>query len=155
MNTIRNTVLSAVAATSTMTLFSYFVSDQEGKNFKEPKLLGDFFKRTFNSNEKTSTLMGWTIHYLTGVGFAGVYQIFLGCGFKRPTVKNGLLYGAVAGGIGVLIWNTLFKNHPNPPKTHRKGYYLQLVVAHLIFGVTLSALKKRHSDIRRTYSSAG
>ena len=138
MTTVRNTVLSALTATSAMTLFSYIISKKEGENFKEPKLLGDFVKRSFNTNEETSQPMGWALHYLTGVAFTGAYKGFLSLVQKRPTAKNGLLYGALAGGAGVAMWSVLFKNHHNPPKTHREGFYTQLIIAHVIFGLTLS-----------------
>ncbi|MCE7042861.1 hypothetical protein [Dyadobacter sp. CY312] len=141
MKPFRNTLISAVTATSTMTLFSYIVSKKEGENFKEPKLLGDFVKKSFNTSEKASKSLGWGLHFLTGVGFAGAYKVLLSLGKKRSTVKNGLLYGLLAGGAGVVTWSLLFKNHHNPPKTHRTGFYTQLVIAHVIFGLTLSAFK--------------
>jgi hypothetical protein len=143
MATVRNTLISAIAATSTMTLFSYMVSEKEGENFKEPKLLGDFVKRSLNTSENTSRPLGWGLHYLTGVAFTGTYNVLLSLGKKRPTVKNGLLYGLLAAGTGVVTWSILYKNHHNPPKTHREGFYAQLVIAHVIFGLTLSAFKSR------------
>ena len=143
MKTIRNTLLSSITATSTMTLFSYIISKKEKENFREPKLLGDFVRKSFHTSKKESRYLGWALHYVTGVGFTGAYDVLLSLGRKRPTVKNGLLYGAIAGGAGVIMWRVLFKNHHNPPKTHKEGFYLQLVLAHVIFGLTLSAFKDK------------
>lgn len=141
MTTVKNTVLSAIAATSAMTLFSYIVSKKEEENFKEPRLLGDFIEKSFDTSKRTSKPLGWALHYLTGIGFACAYKAFLRVGEKRPTTKNGLLYGALAAAAGVVTWGVLFKSHNNPPKTHREAFYVQLIIAHLIFGLTLSAFR--------------
>lgn len=141
MKTVQNTLLSAIAATSAMTLFSYIVSKKEGENFKEPRLLGEFVKKSFDTNKRTSQPLGWALHYLTGVGFAGAYKALLKIGKKRPTSQNGLLYGALAAAFGVATWRVLFKTHSNPPKTDQEGFNVQLIAAHPIFGLILSAFK--------------
>jgi hypothetical protein len=132
------TIFSAAIATTTMTLFSYIVSKKEKENFKEPKLLGDFVERTVPIHQKSSYPLGWFMHYLTGIAFAGIYRTLLNYKTIQPGMKDGAIYGFLAGGAGVLTWNTLFKTHPNPPQTDRKEFYAQLIVAHVIFGVTLS-----------------
>jgi hypothetical protein len=146
MITVRNTVLAAIAATSTMTLFSYIVSKKEGENFKEPELLGEFINKSFDTSKKASEPLGWVVHYITGVGFTGAYKMLLSLTNRKPNVQNGISFGTFAGAIGVLTWNTLFKNHSNPPKTHRIGYYAQLMIAHLIFGLTLSIFSNKRID---------
>ncbi|WP_147300309.1 hypothetical protein [Dyadobacter luteus] len=144
MKSVRNTLLCSIVATSTMTLFSYSISKKEGENFEEPKLLGNFVKKTFQTSKKASAFSGWGLHYLTGVVFAVVYKLLLGSANKRPSAANGLLYGTLAGGAGVVSWDILFKNHRNPPQTDRKGFYTQLVIAHIIFGLTLSAFREKN-----------
>jgi hypothetical protein len=141
-----HTALSAAAATSTMTLFSYIVSDKEGENFREPDLLGGFLEKSFGIKEKISQPLGWVSHYLIGAGFAAGYKFLLNTAETQPSPKNGILYGAFAGLAGILSWKVSFENHPNPPKTHRKGFYAQLMVAHLIFGLTLSAFKNKRDS---------
>jgi hypothetical protein len=143
MKIIHNTVLSAIAATSAMTWFSYFISKKKNENFKEPKLLGDLVQRSLGTKSSGSQSLGWALHYLIGTGFTAIYKILLRYRSKKPSLKNGFQYGALAGGIGVLAWKVLFKNHNNPPKTNRKEFYTQLIFAHLIFGLTLSAFKNK------------
>tara|TARA_B100000678_G_scaffold281557_1_gene279529 strand:+ start:686 stop:838 length:153 start_codon:yes stop_codon:yes gene_type:complete len=40
--------------------------------------------------------------------------------------------------VGIGIWETAFRLHPNPPKVDKKDYYSQLLVAHSIFGAGAS-----------------
>lgn len=146
MKPVSNTILAAVAATSAMTLFSYIASNREDENFREPELLASFLKRSADTGEKLSPPLGWVSHYLVGAGFAAGYKLLLRLADRRPSSGNGLLYGAFAGATGLAWWKVLFENHPNPPKTHRKGFYAQLMIAHLIFGLTLSAFKNKRKQ---------
>jgi hypothetical protein len=143
MKPVTNTLLAAATATSAMTLFSYIASHKEDENFSEPKLLATFLERSLNIEKEAAPPLGWLSHYLIGAGFGVGYKLFLKLGKTQASPLNGLLYGAAAGASGILWWKTMFENHPNPPKTHRKGYYTQLMIAHLIFGVTLSAFKDK------------
>jgi len=143
MKPVTNTVISSVAATSAMTLFSYAVSDQEQENFREPDLLATFLGRTCRIGKEASLPIGWASHYLIGAGFAVAYKLFLKNKNLTPAAKNGLLFGGAAGLVGILSWETLFQTHHAPPKTKKKGFYAQLMVAHLIFGATLSVFKNK------------
>ncbi|MCF0054522.1 hypothetical protein [Dyadobacter sp. CY356] len=134
-------VLSSVAATSAMTFFSYMVSDQKNKNFREPELLADFFE-SVDVKEKISLPSGWVTHYLIGAGFAAGYKLFLKFENKKATFRNGLFYGAIAGLTGILSWQMLFQNQHGIHKTNKKGFYAQLIIAHIIFGLTLAAIEK-------------
>ena len=42
--------------------------------------------------------------------------------------------GAFSGVFGIMVWNLIFKLHPNPPKTKLNEFNLQLLIAHLVFG---------------------
>jgi len=143
MTTVRQIITSSVAATSAMTAFSYLLSEQKEENFREPQLLAGFVGRNLNIPDKTALPVAWVAHYLIGTGFTTGYSLIQRQKDTKPTAKNGLCYGAMAGCVGVLVWKTLFDSHTNPPKTHRKGFYAQLLVTHLIFGLTLSAFKRR------------
>lgn len=143
MKPVSNIIISGLAATSAMTLFSYIVSDRQDENFREPDLLAAFLKKSFDTGKEISPPLGWATHYLIGTGFATGYTLLLRLAGTRPSSKNGILYGALAGATGLAWWKVLFENHPNPPKTHRKGFYAQLIIAHLIFGLTLSAFKNK------------
>ncbi|REA63639.1 hypothetical protein DSL64_04150 [Dyadobacter luteus] len=72
-----------------MTLFSYSISKKEGENFEDPKLLGNFVKKTFHTSKKASTFSGWGLHYLTGVVFTVAYKLLLGSVNRRPLLQTG------------------------------------------------------------------
>jgi hypothetical protein len=143
MYTIPKTLFSAATATAAMTLFSYIVSDIKDQNFREPALLADYTKRDLGTSKKVSKPLGWVLHYGVGIGFTAGYELLLRFAGKHPTLKNGTLYGAAAGILGILSWKTVFDAHLLPPKTSRKKFYAQLFAAHLIFGILLSKTTDR------------
>jgi hypothetical protein len=152
MKPISNIIYSSALATSAMTLFSYVVSEKENKNFKEPQLLGTFLRNSCDcqkviASDRLWKLAGWGLHYGIGLGFAAGYKSFIGLTGAKTSFRNGLLYGALAGVTGILTWQSLFKIHPSPPKTHRTMFYGQLFVAHLIFGLTMSAMEKKRNKL--------
>jgi hypothetical protein len=138
MNTAPKTLFSAAAATAAMTAFSYIVSNIKDQNFREPMLLADYARRDLGTSKKLSKPLGWVVHYGVAIGFTVGYQLLLGLARMQPTVKNGTLFGAAAGVTGNLSWKNLFDAHLVPPRTDKKRFYAQLLVAHLIFGIILS-----------------
>jgi hypothetical protein len=142
MKLASKTVMSALVGTSTMTLFSYTVFWLSGKNYKEPELLATFLNRSLQIGAKSAQPLGWTAHYLIGGGWATAYKLLLESAKERPTVKTGLLFGAFGGITGALAWKALFKCSSKPPRKP-KHFYTQLFIAHLIFGVTMSLLRKQ------------
>ncbi|MCF2488596.1 hypothetical protein [Dyadobacter sp. CY347] len=143
MKPATKTLLAAATATSAMTLFSYIASHKEDENFSEPALLATLLERSLDIKKEASPPLGWITHYLIGAGFGVGYKLLLKLGKIPASPQNGLLYGAFGGAVGILWWKTMLENHPNPPKTHRKGYYTQLMIAHMIFGLTMSAFKDK------------
>ncbi|MCF2446675.1 hypothetical protein L0657_22145 [Dyadobacter sp. CY345] len=141
MKPIIKTVISSLAATTAMTLFSYAVSDHEKENFREPDLLATFIGRTCGVGKEASQPMGWASHYLIGAGFAIAYLLFFKNTNLKSSVKNGILFGGGAGLVGILSWETLFQTHSAPPRTNKKEFYAQLMVAHIIFATTLALFK--------------
>ena len=138
---IKKVLLPSTSATSAMTLFSYAVSNLTGQQFREPALLNHFF----NDTQQRPAARGWWLHYLVGLGFTVAYQPW-----KRfvqlPPTPDGLSYGALCGLIGILGWRITFATHPRPPRINRRGYLAHLVVAHLIFGLTLTHLNNFEDD---------
>ena len=129
--------LAAIIGTTCMTLFSFAVSEKKKRNFKEPQLLGKMIHRAIpEANKNTSQGAGWLLHYGTGLFFTTVYDRFLRLTKSNPTVLKGLVAGGVTGLIGILIWKTTFKLHPNSPKIKFRRYYGHLLATHLIFGTT-------------------
>jgi hypothetical protein len=132
---IRNIIAAGTVGTTAMTLFSYLISEKEGKNFKEPELLGKMVDRLSPAMEKQeSAATGWAMHYAVGILFAALYYVILKKAGSNPAISRGLLFGGITGLPAILVWDVVFKVHPNPPRIPYAKYYKHLFVAHLIFG---------------------
>lgn len=66
--------------------------------------------------------------------FAGIY--FLLCEFTavETGIISGIVFGLMAGLTGIIGWKTMFKLNNNPSKIDFSQFYIQLVIAHVIFG---------------------
>lgn len=135
---------AAVTGTSAMTLFSYIISENKNKQFREPEILAQLIQRLFPNHHKIIThAEGWFLHYAVGTMFCIAYdQLWKG---KKPTLSSGVLLGALCGLVGITVWKATLTLHPNPPAIDFKKYASHLLVAHLIFG-GVSALGYRLLD---------
>lgn len=128
--------LAALCGTTLMTAFSYIVSSVRGKQFREPELLNGLVARAgltdFSPSKEHAA--GWLMHYQVGLMFSIIYDLIWRKTNVSPSPKNSLIMGAVSGIFGIMVWNLIFKLHPDPPKTKLKEFNLQLLIAHLIFG---------------------
>ncbi|MCF4100821.1 hypothetical protein L1I30_03995 [Gillisia sp. M10.2A] len=131
-------ICSGFAATSLMTAFSYLVSRIKNKQFREPELLNILISRSDLLNFKLSkkSSVGWVLHYVIGWIFVIIFDVLWKFNFPPFSVLSGALLGLVAGIIGVFGWKIFFSLSNNPPKIDWSEYYLQLIIAHIIFGVT-------------------
>ena len=137
---LKKIISSAIIGTSAMTLFSYLVSESKEENFREPKILADLIQRARpEMNKPTSTLAGWTLHYIAGIAFTGIFSKLWEKTSLKPRVRTGLVLGAASGLVGIATWDLIFRNHPNPPHKNRRKYFGHLLLAHLVFG-TFSAI---------------
>ncbi|MGY8914849.1 MAG: hypothetical protein ACKVJF_07165 [Flavobacteriales bacterium] len=133
-------LVAAITATSTMTLFSQLVSKFRNNEFNEAKLLSKFIVRTKSIPKlhKYNTFWGWIIHYAIGVMIAAaMYFVFWNFNLDTTAIYGGL-FGLIAGFMGAIGWLGLFTFHSNPPHTDVKEFLIQLVVAHIIFGASVS-----------------
>lgn len=129
-------LISAIVATSAMTLFSYAVSNSKKKNFREPQLLGQLVERLPNKFLKQSSqITGWGLHYAIGLLFVAIYDKLWKQENLKPSLTSGALLGTASGLIGVIGWKGMFKAHPNPPAKNLKPYFGHLMFAHVVFGV--------------------
>lgn len=131
-------LIPALIATSAMTAFSYIYSEIVKKQFREPELLNKLLMSWSNSfqNLTKSSLVGWAIHYLVGVFFMLVFYLIWQILNVEATVVSGIIMGFAAGILGVVGWRFTFWIHPNPPKLDFKQYYIQLILAHVVFGIS-------------------
>jgi hypothetical protein len=131
-------LLGGIIGTTIMTGFSYYVSRVRKKQFREPELLnellvrGRLMKFTTSKNHPA----GWLIHYLVGILFVAAYQLTSHITSIEADFAFYTLSGLISGFAGAAIWHVTLMLHPNPPAVAVKEFYLQLVLAHVIFGMT-------------------
>jgi len=138
-------IVSGLIGTMLMTLFSYVCGQLFSKEFGEPYLLNKLLEQWpvghQGNKPKNEFLLGWVIHLFIGFLFA----LFLYTYFAwkdsfgwRESMSNlfvaGYL-GLVLGLLGVVGWVVLLKMHKSPPKLALPEFYIQLVVAHVVFGL--------------------
>ena len=124
------TVVTALAATTMMTIFSYLLSYIVKVKFKEPEHLSVMLKR-IPIHDKVA---GWSVHYFVGLLFVVAYFIIWNkC--IRANMNSGLAIGAINGLVAILVWHLTLKLHPHPPRIHRRPFYIQLVPAHIVFAI--------------------
>ena len=136
-------LLAGLTGTSLMTLFSYLVSAYKEENFKEPQLLAALEKNALPVSEKKLALpAGWSTHYSIGILWAVVYEYLWQNTNIKPTVKTGLVLGCLSGLTGILIWKMAFKIHPGPPRINFGNFYAHLLLAHLIYSLSVTMTSK-------------
>ena len=124
------TVLTALAATTMMTVFSYVLSYIVKVNFKEPEHLSVMLKRIPIHDR----VAGWAMHYFVGLLFVVAYFLMWKNGIEANT-GSGLAIGAISGLMAILVWHLTLRLHPHPPRIHRIPFYIQLVPAHIVFAI--------------------
>lgn len=142
----KQVVAAGITGTTLMTLFSDVVSKIKDSNYNEAKILGELLNRITPLSKKQAQAAGLVAHYSVGVGFAAVYAAYLKKANRKPSVLNGLVYGALSGLAGAVIWHATFKAHPNPPGVDLKNYYKQLVLAHVVFGLVAGITLRNTED---------
>jgi len=143
LNIILQIILATIAATSVMTLFSYAVSASARELYKEPVLLT--YVLTFLDIEVSipvKTVLAWILHYLIGLAFVVSYHFLWMYDILEMSWQIALLLGAISGIIGILGWVIMFGLIPKKPNIDFKGYYIQLFLAHVIFGIVAFAVYK-------------
>lgn len=138
------TILSGIAATSAMTLYSYAVSRKKDENFREPELLAELADDFLPASARDLAIpVGWMAHYQVGIGLA----LALGAYWKKNGTKrsawNGILAGTLAGLGGIMVWELTFRLHPREPVIPYKRFYGQLLLAHIIYAITLAEMQKK------------
>lgn len=140
MNSILTILLSAFIGTTLMTIVSYCLSYILNNQFKEPVLLNTLLKNSVLFREDSiNRSAGWFLHYAVGIGFVVIYYLLWNFADVSPTFINGGLLGFISGVFGVCVWWIIFKIHSNPPTINRSGFFLHLIVVHIIFGIGATA----------------
>ncbi len=134
-------LLATIAGTTTMTAFSYYVSEKFKEIFKEPVLLNFLLKAMKKEwlPEKTEAA-GWILHYVFGLLFVLIYHAIWSWTDIDPTWFTGVIFGMISGVVGIISWHFMFKFSNHKPKIKFKQYYVQLFIAHIIFALTVIAV---------------
>jgi len=129
-------LLSSIVATAAMTGVSYIISESFKKLFKEPVLLSYFLHRLkIRASAKTLTILAWLLHFLIGFLFVTIYHFIWSFDLFSFKWYNGLLLGAFSGIVGIIHWFGIFLYTNHQPKIPFTAYYIQLFLAHVIFGI--------------------
>ncbi|TDO97040.1 hypothetical protein [Flavobacterium sp. 245] len=143
LSTLLQILISSIAATSVMTLFSYAVSASAREVYKEPVLLTYILTALhLEISPNFKTILGWFLHYLIGLFFVVGYHILWLNEFLEISWLASILLGVISGIIGIISWIILFEIIPQKPNIDFKGYYLQLFIAHIIFAITVFIVYK-------------
>ena len=131
--------LSGLIATSVMTAFSYILAEIRDKQFREPELLNMLLSRSdlFRLKLSKNSIAGWILHYLIGWMFVILFEVIWSLEiFSFSTLISGVILGFIAGIIGIFSWKFMFWISKNPPKITWSEYYIQLIIAHILFGIS-------------------
>lgn len=130
-------IISTLLATTLMTGFSYYLSFVMRKQFREPELLNKLLARldVIGSSSVDVNPLGWFIHYVVGMIFIVCYEIIWGVTSYPPTLANFMFIGSLFGLLAIVVWAFVLRIHPRPPKVDHRWYFLQLFIAHIIFGI--------------------
>lgn len=136
--------LAGIVGTSLMTVFSYICQVAFQKKLGEPKLLSQFLQKSrFEIGKETgTTFWGWFLHYFTGFFFSLLIAIYIYFFGGPLSWGMGILLGFALGLLGILGWQVLYWIHHNPPAFDRSAFYLQLVLAHIFFGIGATMIYK-------------
>ena len=129
-------VIASILATSAMTAFSYAVSASFRDLYKEPVLLSYLLSELqINISPEKKNILGWILHYVIGVIFVLIYHFMWKHNILDLSWPVSILLGTISGFLGIISWFFMFKFTHFTPNIDFKGYYLQLLLAHIIFGI--------------------
>jgi hypothetical protein len=130
-------ILSGLSGTLAMTLFIELIS----AIFKKPFHVVRILARMLSDNNESVVKKNITyciavvVHYSIGVLFAYAFHFLVKQDLIDPTLWHALLFGALAGLVGILGWRMAFALHPNPPVINRPHYLFVIWIGHLIFAM--------------------
>jgi len=127
--------LITLASTTAMTLFSYGFSCLVHQNLVEPYWLNRLLFKRYGWQSP----YGWITHYITGIGFLYLIDLLRNY-FSFPLYLEIVIFGGLEGGLGILMWILLFWFSKPSETFDRQRYYLNLLIAHILFAATALAL---------------
>ncbi|VXB24263.1 hypothetical protein [Maribacter litoralis] len=131
---------SGILGTAIMTGFSHVVESVTGHKFNEAHLLNGLISnlKSVNSSIGDNHYLGWIIHFVIGICMAAILYCYYVYIAGDILVWTGLFLGFILGIIGVAGWSMMISFHKDPPKINWTYFFLQLIIAHMIFGITVT-----------------
>ena len=137
MTAIAEITTAAIAATSSMTLFSYAVADSAHRQYREPALLESLLKPLMKGAPRMAKIVAaWAVHYCIGLAFTALFYMFHQKGLYDINWASGLVFGCTIGLTGMAGWKLFFSLRPDIRPSGTAGYFIQLFIAHLLFAAT-------------------
>jgi len=131
-------IVSSIVGITVMTIFSYVVSKSFNKLYKEPILLKYVLERMQVSISDNFTLvLGWFLHYIIGILFVVIYHFIWMNGWMEISVLHSFILGLASGLVGIVAWRIMFAISNSESKVDMNGYFFQLVIAHILFALTV------------------
>jgi hypothetical protein len=134
MNWLASILISCFASTTVMTGFSGLVSQIVHQDYIEPHLLNKIFGAQRN-HMTPHPLVGWAVHVAIGCLFVILYHLLWYFNLVGHSWASGLMLGFITGLIGTAGWRVMRQLTPGINELRQKGYYVQLLIAHILFGI--------------------
>lgn len=131
-------LIGGLLSTAFMTAFSYLWGLVTFTLTKEPVLLNILLRRSDLSSGTVSKtdVRGWFLHFLIGMVFILIIFLLWDFDVIRYSIRNAIIFGFLAGIVGAAGWKFMFAMTDPPPRINYINYYVQLIFAHIIFGIT-------------------
>ncbi len=123
-------LLSGIAGTIAMTIFSVFIHTMTKRTVYIPERLSKLLTGKF-----TNRMIGYTGHFATGLVFAFAYHLLWYWGIGTISVGNAVIFGMGNGLAGVIVWLTGFKIKGEALDEPRRAFLVQVFFAHLPFAI--------------------
>jgi hypothetical protein len=129
-------VISGIAGTVAMTLFTSLVFRVANRPYRVVKILGSmlqFRSRTFVLQKVPTRFfqLATIVHYTIGIVFAIGYHYFVHTTGNRAA-SGSVIYGILIGIIAIAGWRLFFEIHPGPPEVDLPLYLGTIGVGHII-----------------------
>lgn len=127
--------VAGIAGTLCMTTFSRLLSKLHKEDFTEHHLLDFVFRHWGLNDSRVRRAAAVSSHYAVGIAWSVLYAALL----KKYRIlydpAGAIAVGALTGGAAVTVWKAMLSSTSEQPPTNGKKFLLQLVPAHMVFGL--------------------
>ena len=129
--------IAAFSATNIMTTFSYLLSTNYKKLFKEPVMMNFILEGIrIHLKGKGHTVGGWIAHYIIGFALVISYELIWRYTAVEFGFVSGIIFGIVSGFIGIMCWRAIYLTSIHEDVS-RRSYYIQLFFGHILFAIAV------------------